>query len=119
MIYYFTLTLPYRPLFLSVPIISAAKSLSSLTLRLLNLDDVGIGELANVLKRNDCSVRRLDLGGNFGNNGIKILAEALKTNQSIKTITLGCYKNLNDVGAEALLSVADPFSATTYANRKT
>ncbi|KAL7436337.1 hypothetical protein ACHAXM_005135 [Skeletonema potamos] len=99
--------------------VSRSKSLSSLTLRLLNLDDVGIGELANVLKRNDCSVRRLDLGGNFGNNGIKILAEALKTNQSIKTITLGCYKNLNDVGAEALLSVADPFSATTYANRKT
>eukprot|EP00986_Skeletonema_menzelii_P006765 scaffold2556_cov153-Skeletonema_menzelii.AAC.13 len=97
---------------------SAAKSLSSLTLRLLNLDDIGIGELANVLKRKDCNMRRLDLAGNFGNNGIKILAEALKTNQSIKTITLGCHKNLNDVGAQALLRVVDPFSNTTNANKK-
>jgi hypothetical protein len=93
------------------------KSLSSINFRLLYLDDVGIGELANVFKRKDCFVRRLDLCGNFGNNGIKILAEALKTNQSIKTITLGCYKNLNDVGARALLSVADPFSST-HADKK-
>ncbi|KAL7455283.1 hypothetical protein ACHAWC_006841 [Mediolabrus comicus] len=97
--------------------VSQCKSLSSMTCRLLNLDDVGIGELANVFKRDDCFMRRLDLGGQFGNNGIKILAEALKTNQSIKTITLGCYKNLNDVGAEALLAVVDPFS-TTHADRK-
>ena len=88
-----------------------------MTCRLLNLDDVGIGELANVFKRDDCFMRRLDLGGQFGNNGIKILAEALKTNQSIKTITLGCYKNLNDVGAQALLEVVDPFS-TTHSDRK-
>mmetsp|Transcript_840 Transcript_840/g.1162 ORF Transcript_840/g.1162 Transcript_840/m.1162 type:complete len:482 (-) Transcript_840:94-1539(-) len=99
--------------------VSRSKSLSSVTLRLLNLDDIGIGELANVLKRQDCSVRRLDLGGNFGNNGIKILAEALKTNQSIKTITLGCHKNLNDVGAQELLRVSDPFAYTTHANKKT
>lgn len=98
---------------------SAAKSLSSLTLRLLNLDDIGIGELANVLKRKHCSVRRLDLAGNFGNKGVKILAEALKTNQSIKTITLGCHKSLSDVGAHALLRVADPFSTTTNADKKT
>lgn len=98
---------------------SAAKSLSSLTLRLLNLDDIGIGELANVFKRTDCSVRRLDLAGNFGNKGVKILAEALKTNKSIKTITLGCHKNLNDVGAQALLRVADPFSTTTDDDKKT
>lgn len=72
-----------------------------------------------MLKRSDCNMRRLDLAGNFGNNGIKILAEALKTNQSIKTITLGCHKSLNDVGAQALLRVADPFSDTTIANKKT
>ncbi len=101
-----------------MPLNSAAKSLSSLTLRLLNLNDIGIGELANVFKRKDCSVRRLDLAGNFGNKGVKILAEALKTNQSIKTITLGCHNNLSDVGAQALLRVADPFSTTTNANKK-
>ena len=90
--------------------LSTAASLSSITLRLLNLDDIGIGELANAMKLSGCPVRRLDVGGNFGNDGVRILGEALKTNHSIKTITLGCYKNLNDIGAQALLRVVDPFS---------
>lgn len=87
-----------------------APSLSSITLRLRQLDDVGIGEIALVLRRKECGVRRLDLSGNFGNSGVKIVAEALKTNTSLKTVTIGCHKSLNDVGAQELLDVVDPFT---------
>lgn len=85
-------------------------SLSSITLRLRHLDDIGLGEIANVVKRKDCNVRRLDLSGNFGNSGIKIFAEALNTNISLKTVSFGCLKELNDVGGQVLLDVVDPFS---------
>ena len=89
---------------------SPAPSISSITLRLRNLDDVGIGEMALVCRTPDCTVRRLDLSGNFGNSGIKIFAEALKTNTSLRTISFGCHKALNDIGARVLLNVVDPFS---------
>lgn len=87
-------------------------SLKSLTLRLRNMDDVGIGELANVLKRSDGKVRRLELSGNYGNGGIKIFAEALKTNISLRTITFGSFKSLTNAGAMELLDVVDPFTKT-------
>jgi len=89
---------------------SKTPSLSSVTLRLRHLDDVGIGEIALVVRSKDCNVRRLDLSGNFGNSGVKIFAEALKTNRSLKTVSFGCYKNLNDVGGKILLHVVDPIS---------
>lgn len=90
--------------------VSKTPSLSSLTLRLRHLDDIGLGEIALVVKRKDCSVRRLDLSGNFGNSGMDIFAEALKTNTSLRTVSFGCYKNLDDVGGQVLLNVVDPFS---------
>ena len=76
------------------------------------MDDVAIGELANVLKRSDGRVRRLELSGNYGNSGIKIFAEALKTNISLRTITFGCFKSLTNTGAMELLDVVDPFTKT-------
>jgi len=90
--------------------ISKTPSLSSITLRLRHLDDIGIGEIAVVVKRPDCNVRRLDLSGNFGNSGVKIFAEALKMNKSLKTLSFGCLKNLDDIGGQILLDVVDPFS---------
>jgi hypothetical protein len=77
------------------------------------LDDIGLGEISVVIKRPDCNVRRLDLSGNFGNSGVKIFAEALKTNTSLRTISFGCYKTLDDAGGMALLNVVDPFSQPT------
>ena len=74
-----------------------------MTLRLRNLDDIGLGEIALVIRKRDCGVKRLELSGNFGNSGVKIFAEALKTNVSLKTVTFGCYKNLDDAGGRVLL----------------
>lgn len=88
----------------------AAPSLSSVTLRLRHLDDIGLGEIALVIRKKSCAVRRLDLSGNFGNRGVKIFAEALKTNISLRTITLGCYKSLDDIGGHALLDAVSPFA---------
>lgn len=90
--------------------ISETPSLSSITLRLRHLDDIGIGEIAVAVKISDCNVRRLDLSGNFGNSGVKIFAEALKMNKSLKTVSFGCYKDLDDIGGQVLLNVVDPFS---------
>ncbi|KAL3762756.1 hypothetical protein ACHAW5_002261 [Stephanodiscus triporus] len=90
--------------------VSKTPSISSITLRLRHLDDIGLGEISVVIKRPDCNVRRLDLSGNFGNSGVKIFAEALKTNTSLRTISFGCYKALDDVGGMALLNAVDPFS---------
>lgn len=55
-------------------------------------------------------MRRLELCGNFGNSGVNIFAEALKTNTSLRTISFGCHKALTDVGGQVLLNVVDPFS---------
>ena len=77
------------------------------------MDDIGLGEISVVIKIPDCNVRRLDLSGNFGNSGVNIFAEALKTNTSLRTISFGCYKTLDDVGGIALLNVVDPFSQPT------
>jgi hypothetical protein len=77
------------------------------------MDDIGLGEIALLVRTKDCNVRRLDLSGNFGNRGVKIFAEALKTNTSLKTVSFGCYKVLNDSGGQALLYAVDPFSEPT------
>lgn len=93
-----------------------AHTLTSVTLRLQNLDDIGLGELALPLRRKSCTIRRLDLSGAFGNGGVGVFVEALKTNASVRTITLGCYKSLTDVGGKALLGVVDPFSLDPASN---
>jgi hypothetical protein len=54
-------------------------------------------------------LRRLDFCGDFGNSGIQVFADALKTNTSVKTITFGCYKVLDDIGGQFLSDVVDPF----------
>lgn len=90
---------------------SRTPSLSSITLRLRHLDDIGLGEIALAVRTPDCNVRRLDLSGNFGNSGVKIFAEALKTNRSLRTVSFGCHKPLDDVGGRILLNVVDPFSS--------
>jgi len=90
--------------------VSNTPTLSSITLRLRHLDDIGLGEIALVVRKVDCSLRRLDLSGNFGNSGIKIFAEALKTNTSLRTVSFGCHKTVDDIGGKVLLNVVDPFS---------
>lgn len=110
---YFSHTLACIPPLYDISYITLAPSLSSVTLRLRHLDDIGIGEIANNIKRSDCKLRRLDVSGNYGNSGIKIFAEALKTNVSLRTITFGCLKTLDDAGAQVLLDVVDPFSNET------
>ncbi len=82
----------------------------SITLHLIHLDDIRLGDIANAVKKSGCNLRRLDFSGDFGNSGINIFAEALKRNTSIRTITLGCYRHLNDLGGQYLLNVVDPFS---------
>lgn len=99
-----------RTIFNIASFVSKTPSLSSLTLKLRDLDDIGIGEISLIIRRKDCSMKRLDLSGNFGNSGVKIFAEALKTNTSLRTVSFGCYKNLSDLGGQILLSVVDPFS---------
>ncbi len=74
------------------------------------MDDIGLGEIAIAIRGPDCNVRRIDLSGIFGNRGIKIFAEAMKTNSSLRTISFGCYKTLDDTAGMALLDVVDPFS---------
>lgn len=98
---------------------SKTQSLSSLTLKLRHLDDIGLGEISLAVRRKDCSLKRLDLSGNFGNSGVKIFAEALKTNTSLRTVSFGCHKTLSNVGGEVLLSVVDPFSTSTDSNCST
>ncbi len=84
-----------------------APTLSSLKLRLRELNDEGVGTLAVVLSKKACRLSRLDIGGRFGDNGIKILAEALKFNRTLKTITISHFQNLTDVGGQAVLSAVD------------
>jgi hypothetical protein len=91
-------------------LVTLASSLSSITLHLIHLDDIRLGEIATVVKEPGCNLRRLDFCGDFGNNGIKIFAEALKTNTSVRTITFGCYNHLDDLGGQCLSNVVDPFA---------
>ncbi len=44
---------------------------------------------------------------------MKIFAEATKTNTSLRTISFGCYKTLDDTAGMALLNAVDPFSQST------
>mmetsp|Transcript_191 Transcript_191/g.332 ORF Transcript_191/g.332 Transcript_191/m.332 type:complete len:461 (-) Transcript_191:74-1456(-) len=87
--------------------VSKTPTLTSLKLCLRELNDEGVGSLAVVLSKKACCVSRLDIGGRFGDSGIKILAEALKINRSMKTITISHCQNLTDVGGQVMLSAVD------------
>ena len=68
---------------------------------------MGIQILTTVIGREESNISRLDLGGRFGDDGLKILADALVINRSIKTITIGFSKNLTNVGGQAILDAVE------------
>ena len=78
---------------------------------------MGLGNLAVVLAKKGCNVSRLDLGGRFGDEGVKILAEALKVNRSLRTITISFSENLTEVGGHAILSAVDGTESWESATR--
>ena len=60
-------------------------------------------ELANILHSPNCNISRLELGGRFGDDGVEFLAETLKTNRTLKTITIGVSEDLSDRGGRMIL----------------
>ncbi|KAL7529663.1 hypothetical protein ACHAXR_003083, partial [Thalassiosira sp. AJA248-18] len=108
--------------------VSKTPSLSILRLRIRELSDTGLGQLANFIGREDCQITRLEIcessyyhpfhfiyiialtnfvaaGGIFGDEGIIHIAEALATNRSLRTIDIGTSDGLTDQGGQAILQV--------------
>lgn len=67
------------------------------------MDDTGVRKLANFINSQDSKITRLEIGGRFGDEGVICIAEALATNQSIRTIDIGMADGLTDIGGQALL----------------
>ncbi|KAL7546173.1 hypothetical protein ACHAWF_009515 [Thalassiosira exigua] len=100
--------------------VSQTPSLSILRLRVRELSDTGLGQLAEIIKKKDCKLGRLEICGNFSDEGVVQIAEALKSNQSIRTLDLGMSENLTDFGGEAILQVVhgrdDSWESATTSN---
>ena len=86
--------------------ISQTSSLVSICLKMRSLNDEGIQELSDVIRRKDCKLGRLEISGTFGDVGLTSIAEALKTNESLRSIDIGNSVNLTDAGGNAILQVA-------------
>jgi len=94
------------------------------------MGDGGLGQIANCIKRKDCNISRLEIckslfnffhfppsviisltflfvvaGGRFRDEGMMSIAEALRNNQSIRTINVGMFERLTDLGGQAILKV--------------
>ena len=85
--------------------VAQTPSLVTICLRMRSLNDEGIRDLSNVLRGKDCKISRLDISGTFGDEGLLSIAEALKTNQSLRAIDIGNSVNLTDLGGRAILRV--------------
>lgn len=83
--------------------VSRTPSLSVLRLRIRELNDAGIGELANIVKGGYCNITRLEISGRFGDEGMLTIAEALRTNHSIRKMDIGMSERLTDRGGRAIL----------------
>jgi len=84
------------------------------------LSNTGLGELANSIKGEDCNIARLEICGRFGDEGMLSIAEALTTNQLLRTIDVGMSERLTDIGGRALLQVVqgqdESWQSTTSSN---
>lgn len=85
--------------------VSQTPSLLILRLRIREMGDGGLGQIANCIKRKDCNISRLEICGRFRDEGMMSIAEALRNNQSIRTINVGMYERLTDLGGQAILKV--------------
>lgn len=83
----------------------AATSIAHLKIRLRGMTNTRVIELANILQSPNCSISRLELCGTFGDEGVEFLAEALKTNRTVKTISIGMSQDLSDRGGRQIIRV--------------
>ena len=87
--------------------IADTPSLVTICLKMRSLNDEGIRALSNVIRVEECKISRLEISGTFGDDGLQSIAEALKTNQSLRTIDIGNSVNLTDSGGRAILGVTN------------
>lgn len=80
-------------------------SLVTICLKMRSLNDEGIRALGDVIRGRDCKIGRLEISGTFGDEGLQFIADALKFNQSLRTIDIGNSLNLSDAGGRAILRV--------------
>lgn len=69
-------------------------------------------ELANILQSPNCNISRLELCGSFGDEGIEFLADALKTNRTVKNISIGVTQDLSDRGGRQILQACQDVEGT-------
>ncbi len=86
--------------FVTIP---TAPSLTVLRLKIRELNNKGILHLSNTLKASSCNISRLEIGGRFGDDGMISIAEALRTNLSIRKIDIGMAEGFTDLGGRAIL----------------
>jgi len=86
--------------------VSQTPSLSILRLRIRELNNAGLGDLAKTIRRKDCNIARLEISGRFGDEGMLSIADALKTNRSLRTIDVGMSERITDRGGRTILQVA-------------
>ena len=87
--------------------IAQTPSLVTICLKMRSLNDEGIKDLSDVIRRNDSKISRLEISGTFGDGGLQSIAEAMKTNQSLRAIDVGNTVNLTDAGGRAILGVTN------------
>ncbi len=83
--------------------ISQTPSLVTICLKMRSLNDEGVRALSDVIRGKDCKISRLEISGTFGDDGMQLIAEALKSNQSLRTIDIGNSLNLSDVAGNSIL----------------
>ncbi|KAL7521351.1 hypothetical protein ACHAWX_006021 [Stephanocyclus meneghinianus] len=87
-------------------------SIAHVKIRLRGLTDARIIELARILQSPNCNISRLELCGSFGDEGVEFLAEALKSNRTVKTISIGVSENLSDRGGRHILRACQDIDGT-------
>ncbi|KAL7480329.1 hypothetical protein ACHAW6_006025 [Cyclotella cf. meneghiniana] len=87
-------------------------SMAHVKIRLRGLTDARIIELARILQSPNCNISRLELCGRFGDEGVEFLAEALKSNHTVKTISIGVSENLSDRGGRHILRACQDIDGT-------
>eukprot|EP00804_Cyclotella_cryptica_P004329 CCRYP_017992-RB/>CCRYP_017992-RB protein AED:0.04 eAED:0.04 QI:158/1/1/1/0.5/0.33/3/2039/496 len=88
------------------------RSIAHLKIRLRGLTNARVIKLANILQSPNCNISRLELCGSFGDEGVEFLAEALKTNRTVKTISIGVTENLSDRGGRQILRACQDIDGT-------
>ena len=90
----------------------SAPSVAHLKIRLRGMTNTRVIELANILQSPNCSISRLELCGSFGDEGVEFLGEALKTNRTVKSISIGMSENLSDRGGRRILQACQDVDGT-------